>query len=274
MTLAPGGPLLLVGAGKMGGAMLQGWLKQGLDPTHVVIRDPSPAPEITALAQREGITVTDAGWPGEAPPAAVVLAVKPQVMDDVLPPLKALIGENTVVLSIAAGKTIASIAAPLGPDVAIVRAMPNTPAAIGQGISAACASATVSEGQKRVCEDLLAAVGEVVWVDQEALLDPVTAVSGSGPAYVFLLAECLADAGVATGLERGLAMKLACATVAGAGALLRESGLDPATLRQNVTSPGGTTEAALEILMGEGGLPDLLKRAVARAAERSRELAS
>lgn len=273
MTLSLTGPLLLVGAGKMGGAMLEGWLEQGLDPATIIIQDPEPAAQISALAQREGITITQA--PDHAlEPAVIVLAVKPQVMDAVLPALKSLMGENTVALSIAAGRTFAGMAKHLGEKSAIVRSMPNTPAAIGRGITAACTNSAVSPVQSEQCGKLLSAVGEVVWVEREELLDPVTAVSGSGPAYVFLLAECLAEAGVAAGLDEELAMRLACVTVSGAGELMRQSQLDPATLRQNVTSPGGTTAAALEVLMSEEGLNELMQRAVARAAERSRELAS
>jgi len=273
MTLTLTGPLLLVGAGKMGGAMLGGWLEQGLDPAKIVIQDPEPAVQISELARRERITVTQAADHALAP-AVIVLAVKPQVMDAVLPALKPLIGDNTVVLSIAAGRTFAGMAKHLGDKSAIVRSMPNTPAAIGRGITAACANSAVSPVQVELCGKLLSAVGEVVWVECEELLDPVTAVSGSGPAYVFLLAECLAEAGAAAGLDEELAMRLACVTVSGAGELMRQSPFDPATLRQNVTSPGGTTAAALEVLMGEEGLKDLMQRAVARATQRSRELAS
>jgi pyrroline-5-carboxylate reductase len=273
MTLALPGPLLLVGAGKMGGALLTGWLERGLDPSTIFIQDPQPAGEIAALAEEKGIAVgTEPALPRD--PAMTVLAVKPQIMDDVLPPLKTRLGADTAILSIAAGRTLASMAKHLGDAAAIVRAMPNTPAAIGRGISAAYANPSVSEQQRAQCTELLSAVGEVVWVKDEALLDPVTAVSGSGPAYVFLLAECLAEAGVAAGLDETLAMQLARATVSGAGELMRQSDLDPATLRETVTSPGGTTAAALEILMGEDGLKELMTRAVARAAERSRELSS
>lgn len=270
MTLKLGGPLLLVGAGKMGGAMLTGWLERGLDPSSVYIKDPSPPPEMLALAKDKGVHLDD---PSETP-AFVVLAVKPQVMDDVLPGLADLVGEGTAVLSIAAGKTIASIEKHFGETAAIVRSMPNTPAAIGRGMTVACANSNVSEEQKARCDALLQAAGAVAWTDDEAMLDAVTAVSGSGPAYVFLLAECLEDAGVEAGLDRDLARQLARETVTGAGELLRQSGLPASQLRENVTSPGGTTAAALEVLMDEEGMRQLMIRAVAAAAKRSRELSS
>jgi pyrroline-5-carboxylate reductase len=273
VTVTLGGPLLLVGAGKMGGALLAGWLRQGLDPTLVYVQDPTPAPEVAALMASHGIRVRhQAKLP--AAPSAMVIAVKPQIMDEVLPPLGSSIGPSTVVLSIAAGRTLANLASRLPPGSAIVRAMPNTPAAIGQGMTVACASSAVTRDQALLCNTLLEAVGEVIWIDDEALLDAVTAVSGSGPAYVFLLAECLTEAGVAEGLDREFAARLARATIAGAGELLRRSDLSPVELRQNVTSPKGVTAVALEVLMGKDDLSDLLKRAVAAAAKRSRELSS
>lgn len=273
MSLALPGPLLLVGAGKMGGALLTGWLEQGLDPASIFIQDPEPAPEIGELAAAKGVSVAAEQELPRAP-AVILLAVKPQIMDAALPPLKAHAVAGAVFLSIAAGRTMAGMAAHLGEGAAIVRAMPNTPAAIGRGITAACPNAHVSAERRGQCDSLLSAVGEVVWLDEEGLLDAVTAVSGSGPAYVFLLAECLAEAGVAAGLDEKLAMRLARATVSGAGELLRQSELDPGVLRENVTSPGGTTAAALEVLMDEGGFRALLERAVAKAAARSRELSS
>ena len=273
MTVTLGGPLLLVGAGKMGGALLAGWLRQGLDPALVYVQDPTPAPEVAALMASHGIRLRhQAKLP--AAPSGMVIAVKPQIMDEVLPPLGSSIGPTTVVLSIAAGRTLANLASRLPPGSAIVRAMPNTPASIGQGMTVACASSEVTRDQALLCNMLLEAVGEVIWIDDEALLDAVTAVSGSGPAYVFLLAECLAEAGVAEGLDREFAARLARATIAGAGELLRRSDLSPGELRQNVTSPKGVTAVALEVLMGKDGLSDLLKRAVAAAAKRSRELSS
>ena len=268
MSLTLGGPVLLVGAGKMGGALLQGWLAGGLAAETVFVQDPDPPPEVAELLSRHGVA---RGAPKQAP-AVIVLAVKPQLMDEILPPLAGLPDEQTVVLSIAAGRTVAGIARHLGGGVAIVRAMPNTPAAIGRGITAAFANARATAEQKERCGRLLEAGGAVVWVEDEAALDPVTAVSGSGPAYVFLIAECLAQAGVEAGLAPDLAARLARETVAGAGELMRRSGLDPASLRKNVTSPGGTTAAALEVLMGRDGLQSLMTRAVKAATERSRAL--
>jgi len=273
VTLHLGGPLLLVGAGKMGGALLAGWLRQGLDPTSVHIQDPTPAPEVAALMASHGIRVRHKSRLPAAP-SVIVLAVKPQIMDEVLPTLASSVGPSTVVLSIAAGRTLANLATHLPPGTPIVRAMPNTPAAIGQGMTVACASAEVTRDQALLSNMLLEAVGEVIWIEDESMIDAATAVSGSGPAYVFLLAECLAEAGVAAGLEPELAARLARSTLAGAGELLRRSDLSPAELRQNVTSPKGVTAEALEILMGKGGFADLLKRAVAAAAKRSRELSS
>ncbi len=264
--------LLLVGAGKMGGALLAGWLAEGLAPARVIVRDPAPPPETAALLAAHGLRASGVAGAGETPDV-IVLAVKPQIMDDVLPAIAPLVGARTLVISIAAGRTVESLAAHLGPDCAIVRAMPNTPAAIGRGMTVAFANEAVSDDGRCLAARLLGAVGKVAWVADESLLDPVTAVSGSGPAYVFYLTECLARAGVAAGLEAALAKRLARETVAGAGALLAQSTEDAATLRQNVTSPGGTTAAALEILMGSGGLEELLEKAVAAATARSRELA-
>jgi len=274
MTLEIGGPLFLVGAGKMGGALLTGWLDRGLDPNSVYIQDPAPPDELTALGQKTGVRVIDAATELPAAPAVMVLAVKPQIIDSVLPPLRDVAVKETVVLSIAAGKTIAAMEQFLGADAAIVRSMPNTPAAIGRGITVACANTNVSSSQRASCDALLQAAGAVAWIDDEAALDAVTAVSGSGPAYIFLLAECLEEAGVEAGLERRLARQLARETVSGAGELLRRSDAPASELRQNVTSPGGTTAAALEVLMSKNGLQGLLTRAVKAAAERSRELSS
>jgi pyrroline-5-carboxylate reductase len=273
MTLRLAGPLLLVGAGKMGGALLEGWLKQGLDPATVFIQDPALSDAMAAFAATHGIVANDAPEL-PAPPAVILIAVKPDVAEKLLPEVEPLVGEKTVVLSIAAGRTLESLSRYLPETVAVVRAMPNTPAAVGQGITVCIANANVTADQKRECDALLAAVGEVVWVEDEALLDPVTAVSGSGPAYVFLLAECLEQAGIEAGLPHDLAERLARATVAGAGELLRRSDLEPAQLRQNVTSPKGTTAAALEVLMSKGEMKDLFVRAVAAAAKRSRALSS
>jgi pyrroline-5-carboxylate reductase len=272
MPLAIEGKVLLAGAGKMGGALLAGWLREGLDPGKIIIQDPAPPPETRALISRHGIAVRKQGDPLPEPPSVIVVAVKPQVMDEVFPGLAPLAGPDTVVLSVAAGKTIASFARHLPSGAAVIRSIPNTPAAIGRGITVCCAGPGVSAAQRARCEALLAAVGEVGWVADESLIDAATGISGSGPAYVFLLAECLAAAGRAVGLDETLAKRLANATVSGAGELLRTSGLEPAVLRQNVTSPKGTTAAALAILMGENGLEPLMIKAVRAAVERSREL--
>jgi pyrroline-5-carboxylate reductase len=274
MSIALDGPLALIGAGKMGGAMIAGWLARGLDPKMVFVQDPGPPPEVTALLQQHGIAV-HAELPAAMPePAVLLIAVKPQVMEQVFPPVARRAGRNTVVLSIAAGRTIASFARHLKDGAAIIRSIPNTPAAVGRGITVCCANQHVSSAQRVLAGELLSAVGQVGWVEDEALIDAATAVSGSGPAYVFLLAECLAKAGAAIGLDPALARQLADATVAGAGELLHRSGEDPAILRKNVTSPNGTTAAALDVLMAEGGLQPLLDRAVAAAAKRSRELSA
>lgn len=273
MTLRLTGPLLLVGAGKMGGALLEGWLKQGLDPTTLFVQDVALSEPMRAFARNHGIVANEAPVL-PAPPAVIVIAVKPDVMESLLPDVEPMLGEGTVILSIAAGRTLKSLSRDLPETVAMVRAMPNTPASVGRGITVCIANANVTPGQKRECDALLAAVGEVVWVEDEALLDPVTAVSGSGPAYVFLLAECLEAAGIEAGLPHDLAKQLAQATVAGAGELLGRSDLEPAELRKNVTSPKGTTAAALEVLMTDDALKDLMRRAVAAAAKRSGELSS
>lgn len=273
MTLDVSGTVLLAGAGKMGTALLEGWLSRGLAGTSVFIQEPMPSAEIADLARRSGIRIAPVFDKLESPPAVIVAAVKPQVMDGVFAPLATLVGPETVVLSIAAGRSLASFEKLLPKGAAVVRAMPNTPAAVGRGMTGAVANAAVTSGQKALCDALLSAVGEVVWVEDEALIDAVTAVSGSGPAYVFLLAECLAKAGVAAGLDAAAAAELARATVSGAGELLRLSPLDAAKLRENVTSPGGTTAAALAVLMREdGGLQQLLTEAVLAAQKRSRDL--
>jgi pyrroline-5-carboxylate reductase len=261
--------ILLAGAGKMGGAMLAGWLAQGLDAKRVAVIEPHPSDEIRALAAK-GVRLNPSAKDIGAV-ATLVVALKPQSFREAGPDLKPFAGPATLVVSIMAGTTIASIEEVCGGSV--VRAMPNTPAAIGRGITVAVASKKVSTAQRRIADALLRAIGSVEWVDDEKLMDAVTAVSGSGPAYVFLLAEELARAGVEAGLPVELATKLARETVAGSGELLHRSGLASATLRQNVTSPGGTTAAALEVLMGKDGMQSLLIRAVAAATQRSQELA-
>ncbi len=266
------GPLLLVGCGKMGGALLRGWLARGVAVEDVVVVEPGAA--MAAQARALGVTVAaDAtAIEGSFSPAVIVLAVKPQVMDEVVPPY-ARYGAEGCYLSIAAGRTIASFEAHFGARAAIVRAMPNTPAAVGRGATVLCANAPVDDTRREACADLMRAVGEVHWIADEALMDAVTAVSGSGPAYVFLLIEALAAAGVDAGVAEALALGLARATGAGSGELALQSEESAAQLRINVTSPGGTTAAALEVLMGEQGLPTLLREAVRAATRRSRELA-
>ncbi|GLR93321.1 MULTISPECIES: pyrroline-5-carboxylate reductase [Bradyrhizobium] len=263
------GTILLAGAGKMGGAMLTGWLAGGLDPSRVAVIDPHIAPEISALAAKGVVLNPDVKTAG--PVETLVVAVKPQMFREAGAKLKPFVSNQTLVVSIMAGTTIASLAEVCGG--AVVRAMPNTPAAIGRGITVAVAAQDVSAAQRNVADALLRATGVVEWVEDEGLMDAVTAVSGSGPAYVFLLAEELARAGVEAGLPEALATKLARETVVGSGELLHRSELPSATLRQNVTSPGGTTAAALGVLMGEPGLRDLMIRAIAAATQRSKELA-
>jgi pyrroline-5-carboxylate reductase len=268
------GHLVLLGAGKMGQAMLDGWLARGLDPRKVVVLEPQPGKAVKAL-KRRGLKLNpeakDKAEP--APATAIVIAVKPQTAPQALSALAPYVSKGTLVLSIMAGRTIRFLQDAMPAGTAIVRAMPNTPAAIGRGITVAVPNGRVSVRQRRQATDLLAAMGAVEWVRDEALMDAVTAVSGSGPAYVFLLAEAMAKAGVAAGLPAALAARLARETVAGSGELLQRSGIDAATLRQNVTSPGGTTAAALDVLMGPGGFDELLTRAIAAAARRGRELA-
>jgi pyrroline-5-carboxylate reductase len=264
------GHLVLLGAGKMGGAMLEGWLARGLKPNKLLVIEPQPGKSLKALTRR-GLKLNPNGKP--KPAGAVVIAVKPQTAPETVPALGIHVGKTTLVLSIMAGRTIGFLEGALPAGAAIVRAMPNTPAAIGRGISTAVANRSVTARQRRLATDLLAAIGKVEWVADEAQMDAVTALSGSGPAYVFLLAEAMTQAGIAAGLPAELATRLARETVAGSGELLHRSDLDAATLRKNVTSPGGTTAAALAVLMGPGGFDALLTQAIAAAARRSRELA-
>ena len=258
--------LVLLGCGKMGSAMLAGWLKGGLPPSSVFVIDPAPSDWVRAT----GVHV-NAALPAD--PAIALVAVKPQMMGAALPTMAALGGGATLFLSVAAGTPIAQFEAVLGAGTPIIRAMPNTPAAVGHGISALIGNAHTTPAQLDLAEALLSAVGQTVRLDDESQMDAVTAVSGSGPAYVFHLIETLAAAGTAQGLPADLAMKLARATVAGAGHLAESADEDPAQLRINVTSPGGTTAAALAVLMGpDTGFPNLLPRAVKAAADRGREL--
>lgn len=263
--------LVLLGCGKMGSALLEGWLARGLPPSAFSVLEPSPSPRLEALAA-QGLGL-NAGLPAD--PAIAVLAVKPQMMGAALPRLASFGNGATVFLSIAAGTPIRAFEAVLGPRTPILRAMPNTPAAVGRGITALVANAAATEDHLALAETLMAAVGQTVRLATEDQMDAVTALSGSGPAYVFLLIEALAAAGEAEGLAPDLALHLARATVAGAGHLAETAPESPARLRINVTSPGGTTAAALEVLQAEpGGLPCLIRRAVAAAAARSRALGS
>jgi pyrroline-5-carboxylate reductase len=259
--------LLLVGCGKMGGAMLEGWLARGLSASDVVVAEPAEAlrpGKVKGFASSSEV---------KEAPEIVVLAVKPQSMDGVLPDLRRFADGGAVFLSIAAGKTLGYFARHLGKAAKVVRAMPNTPAAVRHGITVATPSAGVSAAERKRCHELLEAVGQVLWVDNEALMDPVTALSGSGPAYVFLLVEAMAAAGVKLGLAPEMAMQLARATVAGSGELLRQSTEPAAQLRVNVTSPGGTTAEALKVLMAADGIQQVFDKALEAASRRSKELA-
>lgn len=265
-------PLLLVGCGKMGGAMLSGWRDSGIAAAGVAVVEPYGAADF-ANASDVTIYADAAELPADLDPEVIVFAVKPQQMDTVAPAYARFTGTGCVFLSIAAGKTIGNFEQQVGAEAAIIRAMPNTPAAIGQGITVLCPNGQVSDAQATLCQQLMQAVGDAVTVSDEGLIDAVTAVSGGGPAYVFLLIECLGAAGVAAGLPQDLAEQLALATVAGSGQLALASDEPPAQLRENVTSPGGTTLEALKILMADNGLQPLMTRAIAAATERSRELA-
>lgn len=265
------GPLLLLGCGKMGGALLSRWLDQGLPTEDVAAVEPNAAAfeafSARGVARYDSVVALPEGFA----PKIVILAVKPQMMAEATGDLRQMGAAGSVFLSVAAGKTMASLEDLLG-EVAVVRAMPNTPALVGRGTAVLVANERVAARQRADCEALLAAVGEAAWVEDDALIDAVTGVSGSGPAYVFYMIECLAQAGVTAGLPEALAVQIARSTVAGAGELVRQSGEDAAQLRRNVTSPGGTTQAALEVLMAEDGLAPLMEKAVAAAAARSREL--
>jgi pyrroline-5-carboxylate reductase len=263
--------LILVGAGKMGGSMLEGWLKVGMKPSGVTVVDPRPSEDMTRFCAEKGIALNPTN---PSAPDVLVLAIKPQMLEDAASALNGYLGPQTLIISILAGKTVGDLKSRLPAASAVVRAMPNLPASIGRGATGAAANAEVTEAQRLTADALLASNGIVEWLPSENLIDAVTAVSGSGPAYVFHLVECLAEAGAAAGLPPELAQRLARATVTGAGELLFQSDLPPATLRQNVTSPGGTTAAALEVLMRDpDGLKALMREAVAAAKRRAEELA-
>jgi pyrroline-5-carboxylate reductase len=263
--------ILLVGFGNMGQALVRGWLSRGRAASHIVVVDPVPAARavaadlgVTAAADVEAVT--------RAGHDVVVLAVKPNQLAALLPACAHWATARTVFLSIAAGKTIAQLGAGLGGAAAVVRAMPNTPAAVGHGMTALAANEAVTTAQRALCTELLSAVGAVAWLDDERHMDAVTGVSGSGPAYVFLFIECLERAAVDVGLDPKLAKQLALATVAGAGAYAAAAPAPAAELRRRVTSPNGTTQAALDVLLAEPGLRELMARAVRAATDRSREL--
>ncbi|KKB07233.1 pyrroline-5-carboxylate reductase [Devosia chinhatensis] len=263
------GPVMLVGAGKMGIALARGWLDAGLPPGNLVLVDPVPGDAARELAEDFGLVINSEALGLQ--PNVLVLAVKPQIIAEVMKTLAPVIGNHTLVLSIAAGVSIASLSEGLGTG-RVVRSMPNTPAQIGKGISGAVAGPDVARQDRDAADALLAAAGQVVWFDAEGDLDAVTAVSGSGPAYVFNMVEALAAAGIAQGLPEHVAMQLARQTVIGAAALMEADPAPASVLRQNVTSPNGTTAAALDVLMASDGLTPLLERAVVAARQRSEEL--
>lgn len=260
--------LVLAGAGKMGEALLRAWLDQGYDPQKISVIEPQPSPSIAELAASRGFRL---GAPSR-PPDVLVLAMKPQSLDEAAAAVGALAAVNTLVISILAGKTMADLAVRLPNARAIARAMPNLPAAVGRGITAVVANPSVTPLQHRIAEALLAATGRIEWLAEEGLINAVTAVAGSGPAYVFYFTECLAEAGLALGLPQDVAERLARATVEGAGELLFRSAETPAELRENVTSRGGTTAAALEVLMAPDGLASLMRRAAEAAKRRAEAL--
>jgi pyrroline-5-carboxylate reductase len=267
MSNKPEFTIALVGAGNMGGAMLGGWLAQGISPQAITVIDPA----MPQSFKDKGVRV-EASAPAGMVADVLILAVKPQVLDAVLPSVASLAGPDTVTVSVVAGQTIATIAQALGGERAVIRTMPNTPALVRRGITVACPNASVTPLQRGRIDGLLSAIGKVEWVADEKLIDAVTAVSGSGPAYVFHLVEAMEAAGIKAGLPKELAAVLARETVSGAGELLTQSELPPSRLRENVTSPKGTTAAALEVLMGEGGMTPLMEKAVAAAHRRAIEL--
>lgn len=269
MSLSELGPVVLVGAGKMGTAMARGWLKAGLRPASLILVDPNPADAVVDFAGQYGLLLVSA-LPDD-PAAVLVLAVKPQIMAEVLPAARASIAADTLVLSIAAGIALDALSQGLGTK-RVVRTMPNTPAQVGKGVTGAVALSGVSDVDRGVAESLLLAAGEVVWFDDESQLDALTAVSGSGPAYVFYMVEAMAAAGEAEGLAPAQAMMLARQTIIGAAALMEADPTEAAVLRKNVTSPNGVTAEALAVLMADDGLKALMARAISAARKRSVEL--
>jgi len=264
-------PLLLIGAGRMGGALLKGWLARGLGP--VVVVETSPSPELKRLAKRD-VTLLKSIEDAPKRLRACVVALKPQILKTEAQRLRAVAQSGVPMISIAAGSSIKLMTKAWGRSARIVRAMPNTPGSIGEGISALYAAPNATRADRKLAESLLAALGETVWVKRETDIDTVTAVSGSGPAYVFLLVECLEEAARREGLPPSIAHRLARQTIIGAGALLKAEDAPAEALRRNVTSPKGTTEAALNVLMAKNGMAPLIKRAVSAARRRARELAS
>jgi pyrroline-5-carboxylate reductase len=272
MTAPDKGAVLLIGAGRMGAALIRGWVAaKAFSAIHVI--EPQPADSITALAGSGVVTLHSNFEPGKLPPlSAIAIAVKPQVLKSQTALLQALGRTGALVLSIAAGVTTAFLGAQLGAETRLVRAMPNTPGAIGRGITVLYGGAGLDQSDRSLAEALMASLGDVLWLNDEALMDSVTAVSGSGPAYVFLMVEALAEAARAQGLDGTTADRLARATITGAGALLAADPRAAAELRKEVTSPGGTTEAALQVLMAPDGLASLMRRAIAAATERGKQL--
>jgi pyrroline-5-carboxylate reductase len=269
VNLAEAAPVILIGAGKMGGALARGWIAHGLPPSGLSLVEPAPAPEIKSFAKSHGIALL--AKPPVKPARVLVVAVKPQLIGEVMEKARVSVGEGTLVLSIAAGVTVAALSKGLGAE-RVIRTMPNTPAQIGKGMTGVFAGPGATAKDKSLARLLLRAAGEAIWVENESLLDIITAVSGSGPAYVFHLVEALAAAAEAEGLDAQTAMSLARQTIIGSAALLEADPAPAGELRQNVTSPGGTTAAALKVLMSDKGLADLMKRAVAAARKRSEEL--
>ncbi|MBK1624234.1 pyrroline-5-carboxylate reductase [Afifella marina] len=270
--LSETGPVLLIGAGRMGGAMLEAWLSAGLRPERTIVRDPGLSPERAQELGARGVAISNGAEEVDRAPRVLVLAVKPQQMDNVLPEAALYAGKETLIISVAAGIGLGRLAKGFEASSRIVRIMPNTPAQVGAGMAVAVGNDAVSEQDRALVDALMRPTGEIAWIDDEGLIDAVTAVSGSGPAYVFHLVEAMAAAGEAAGLPAELSMQLARQTVVGGGALLAGSPLAAEELRRNVTSPGGTTQAALDVLMAEHGLVDLMREAVAAAKRRSIEL--
>ncbi len=262
--------IALVGAGKMGSALLSGWLRGQYENTRFIVLEPAPSDSLRKLDDSRVTINPDTDQ--TSPVDLAVVAVKPQILPEVMGTIQSICSPQTIVVSVAAGKTIAEFEAALGSRQPVIRTMPNTPSIVGKGISALFANQNVSMEGKALAEDLMASVGQVVWLDREDQMDAVTAVSGSGPAYVFHLTEAIAEAAMAQGLSNELAQTLAHATVSGAGALMDQSSETPAILRENVTSPGGTTAAALHILMQDDALKSLMKQAIEAATVRSKEL--